>query len=79
MKSKKPNFAAEGYQTNIKGLNRTPLPDLSNGRKSPVLDARTKAINAAMRRAAKAAAKRARAAGTKLYVMRKGKIVAESP
>ena len=47
--------------------------------KSPVLDARTKAINAAMRRAAKVAAKRARAAGTKLYVMRNGKVVAESP
>lgn len=45
----------------------------------PSLDARTKAINAAMRRAAKAAASRARAAGTKLYVMRKGKIVAETP
>ena len=47
--------------------------------KSPVLDARTTAINAAMRRAAKAAAARARAAGTKLYVMRDGKVVAESP
>ncbi|MCM2275164.1 MAG: hypothetical protein NDI75_10275 [Candidatus Didemnitutus sp.] len=43
------------------------------------LDARTKAINAAMRRAAKSAATRARAAGTKLYVLRYGKIVAESP
>jgi hypothetical protein len=47
--------------------------------KSSVLDSRTKAINAAMRRAAKAAATRARAAGTKLYVMRNGKLVAESP
>ena len=44
-----------------------------------LLDARTKAINAAMRRAAKVAAARARAARTKLYVMRDGKIVAESP
>ena len=43
------------------------------------LDARTKGINAAMRRAGKAAAARARAAGTKLYVIRKGKIVAETP
>jgi len=47
--------------------------------KSPALDSRTKAINAAMRRAAKTAATRARAAGTKLYVMRNGKLVAESP
>ena len=47
--------------------------------KTPALDARTKGINAAMRRAAKSAAKRARAAGTKLYVMRNGKIVAETP
>jgi hypothetical protein len=45
----------------------------------PKLDARTKAINTAMRRAAKTAAVRARAAGTKLYVMRNGRIVAESP
>ena len=29
MKSKKPNFDAEGYQTNLKDLNGTPLPDLS--------------------------------------------------
>lgn len=43
------------------------------------LDARTKAINAAMRRAAKTAASRARAAGTKLYVLPDGKVVAESP
>jgi hypothetical protein len=43
------------------------------------LDARTKGINAAMRRAAKAAANRARATGTKVYVMRNGKIVAETP
>ncbi|MDP2137862.1 MAG: hypothetical protein Q8J74_08410 [Candidatus Didemnitutus sp.] len=47
--------------------------------KRPALDARTKAINAAMRRAGKAAATRARAAGTKLYVMRNGKVVAETP
>jgi hypothetical protein len=47
--------------------------------KTPTLDARTKGMNAAMRRAAKVAAKRARAAGTKLYVMRNGKIVAEKP
>ena len=47
--------------------------------KTPALDARTKGINAAMRRAGKFAAKRARAAGTKLYVMRNGKIVAEKP
>lgn len=39
----------------------------------------TKAINAAMRRAAKTAATRARAAGTKLYVIRNGKLVAETP
>jgi hypothetical protein len=43
------------------------------------LDVRTKGINAAMRRAAKAAATRARAAGTKLYYVRNGKLVAESP
>lgn len=43
------------------------------------LDARTKAINAAMRRAAKVAAARARSTGTKLYYKRDGKIVAESP
>lgn len=47
--------------------------------KTSALDARTKGINAAMRRAGKAAAARARATGTKLYVMRKGKIVAETP
>lgn len=47
--------------------------------KSRKLDARTKAINAAMRRAAKVAATRARAAGTKLYVLHDGKVVAESP
>lgn len=41
------------------------------------LDARTKAINAAMRRAAKAAAARARATGTKIYYKRDGKLVAE--
>ncbi|MEO6993371.1 MAG: hypothetical protein ABI273_07065 [Lacunisphaera sp.] len=43
------------------------------------LDARTKGINAAMRRAAKAAAARARATGTKLYYVRDGKVVAENP
>lgn len=43
------------------------------------LDARTKGINAAMRRATKAAAARARAAGTKLYFVRNGKVVAEAP
>ncbi len=47
--------------------------------KSLTLDPRTKGINAAMKRAAKVAATRARAAGTKLYVMRNGKIVAENP
>lgn len=47
--------------------------------KAPALDPRTKAINVAMRRAAKAAAARARSAGTKLYVIRKGKLVAETP
>ncbi len=47
--------------------------------KTTRLDQRTKGINAAMRRAAKAAAARARAAGTKLYVIRDGKLVAESP
>ncbi len=39
----------------------------------------TKTINAAMRRAAKTAEARARSAGTKLYVIRKGKLVAETP
>ncbi len=48
-------------------------------KKNRPVDARTNAINAAMRRAAKAAAVRARAAGTKLYVMRGDKIVAEAP
>jgi hypothetical protein len=47
--------------------------------KKPALDTRTKSINTAMRRAAKSAATRARSAGTKLYVMRNGKIVAETP
>lgn len=47
--------------------------------KTRPLDARTKAINAAMHRAAKSAASRARAAGTKLYVLRNGKVVAERP
>ncbi len=47
--------------------------------KTRPLDARTKAINAAMRRAAKTAAARARASGTKLYVLRNGKVVAEAP
>jgi len=43
------------------------------------LDARTEGINTAMRRAAKVAANRARATGTKLYFMRDGKLVAETP
>ena len=47
--------------------------------KTTVLDTRTKAINAAMRRASKVAAARARTAGTKLYVIRNGKVVAEKP
>jgi hypothetical protein len=47
--------------------------------KTSPLDARTKGINAAMRRAGKAAAARARATGTKLYIVRNGKIIAESP
>jgi Arc/MetJ family transcription regulator len=47
--------------------------------KSTALDSRTKAVNAAMRRAAKTAASRARAAGTKLHVMRNGKLVSEKP
>jgi hypothetical protein len=47
--------------------------------KTPTLDTRTKGINAAMRRAAKTAALRARSAGTKLYVIRAGKLVAQTP
>ena len=47
--------------------------------KTPTLDSRTKGINAAMRRAAKTVTARARAAGTKVYVIRKGKLVAETP
>ncbi len=43
------------------------------------LDARTRGINAAMRRAAKTAEDRARATGTKLYYVRDGKLVVESP
>jgi hypothetical protein len=43
------------------------------------LDARTRGINAAFRRAAKVAAVRARAAGTKLYYKRDGKLVAATP
>jgi hypothetical protein len=43
------------------------------------LDARTKGNNAAMRSAAKSAADRARATGTKLYFVRNGKLVAETP
>jgi hypothetical protein len=43
------------------------------------LDARTKAINAAMRRASKAAAEKAKQYGTKLWVIRNGKLVGESP
>lgn len=45
--------------------------------KTPTIS--TKTINAAMKRAAKVAAARARAAGTKLYVLRNGKVVAENP
>ena len=45
----------------------------------PILDARTKGINAAMRRAAKVATACARTAGTKLWFMRDGKIVGENP
>lgn len=70
MKFKKPIFDSKGYQTNLKSLNGTALP---------ALDARTMGINAAMLRAAKAAVKMARAHGTKLYVMRNGKIVALDP
>jgi hypothetical protein len=47
--------------------------------KRRALDACTKGINAALRRATKVAAARARAFGTKLYFMRDGKIVAEDP
>ena len=43
------------------------------------LDPRTKAINAAMRRAAKSAAATARATGTKLYYKRNGKLVVATP
>ena len=46
---------------------------------STKLDARTRGINAAFRRAAKVAATRARAAGTKLYNKRDRKLVAKSP
>ncbi|HKB56172.1 MAG TPA: hypothetical protein VKC51_01160 [Lacunisphaera sp.] len=46
---------------------------------STKLDTRTRGINAAFRRAAKVAANRARAAGTKLYYKRDGKLVAETP
>ncbi len=46
---------------------------------TPKLDARTKAITAAMQRAAKVAAARARVTGTKLYYKRDGKLIAESP
>ena len=46
---------------------------------SPKLDARTRGINAAMRRAAKTAAARARAAGTKLYYKRNGKLIVATP
>jgi hypothetical protein len=58
---------------------RITVSTISRQFQSAYLDARTRGINAAMRRAAKTAATRARAAGTKLYVMRKGKIVAEAP
>jgi hypothetical protein len=47
--------------------------------KTKRLDPRTKAINAAMRRAARTAARRARHTGGKLYVMRGGRVVAEAP
>jgi hypothetical protein len=43
------------------------------------LDARTKAISKAMRRAAKTAESIARATGTKLYHVRNGKLVIERP
>ena len=43
------------------------------------LDARTRGINAAMRRVAKTVTARARAAGTKIYYRRNGKLVAETP
>lgn len=43
------------------------------------LDPRTKAMLAAMRRAAKTARATARATGTKLCYMRDGKIVSEAP
>lgn len=43
------------------------------------LDSRTKAMLAAMRRAAKTARITARTTGTKVCYMRAGKIVAESP
>ncbi len=43
------------------------------------LDARTKGINAAMRRAAKSAAARARATGPKLSFVRYGKLIVQSP
>jgi hypothetical protein len=43
------------------------------------LDTRTKGIDAAMRRAAKADASRAGATGTKPYFMRNGKLVTETP
>lgn len=55
------------------------MPNKSRQFQEAYLDARTKGINAAMRRAAKAAASRARATGTKLYYVRDGKLVTEAP
>lgn len=43
------------------------------------IDARTKAITAAMRRVAKRVESTARATGTKLYHVRDGKLVVERP
>lgn len=43
------------------------------------LDARTKGINAAMRRVARRVALEARRYGTKIYVTRNGKIIALDP
>ncbi len=47
--------------------------------KTTTLSARTRGINAAMKRAAQTAATRAKAAGTRLYHIRDGKIIAERP
>jgi hypothetical protein len=43
------------------------------------LDTRTKAINAAMRRAFKSAVRTARLHGTKIWLVRKGKTVGLNP